>query len=91
MTLKRIGELTEGVMEMLEIPNHIRFEEEHFVIDYGGYDYNIERGRVKTHAQLVEWILHLSEKTWMDSVKIRYFASLVAKHNHLPFNGAESL
>lgn len=91
MTLQRVNDLDAGIMELLNIPDHIRFEDDHFVIDYGGYEYDIERSRIKTHAQLVEWVLHLSEKRWMDPPRLRYFASLVAKHNNLPFDGSQSL
>lgn len=91
MTFMTREEMDKGMEEIMDMPNHIAFVDEHFVIDYGGYDYNIEQSRVKTYPQLVEWILHLSDKSWMDSIRMRYFASLVAKHNNLPFPGAEQV
>jgi hypothetical protein len=85
------NDLTEKVMELLETYKHIRFEEGFFVIDYGGYDYDIEQSQVDTVGKLLTWVLHLSEKSWMDSCRVRYFANLVAKHNNLKFPGVQEV
>ncbi len=79
--MKRVGDLLDGVMAEYNIPNHIRFENGCFVIDYGGYDYDIDAGQIKTTADLLEWVLHLSEKLWMDVSRLRYFVALVAEKN----------
>lgn len=43
------------------------------------YPYEITLDRVPNHAALVEWIYHLSEKTWVDSHVIASFIHVVCK------------
>lgn len=75
-------EIDKIFQEILDMPNHIRYEDGSFTIDYGGYDYEIEKGRVRNHAALVHWLLHLSDKSWMNTARLRYFAELAAHTNN---------
>lgn len=43
-----------------------------------GGRYEIELRRIPNHAAMVEWIFHLSEKTWVDSRVIASFINEVA-------------
>lgn len=49
---------------------------------WGGYDYFIEDGRMQNASDLVDWIEHVGEKTWigMTPDKLSYFISSVKQH-----------
>jgi hypothetical protein len=81
MSLTKAKELEKGVMEIYEIPKHIRLDGDYIVIDYGGYDYDIHKDRVNSQAKLLDWVLHLSEKRWMNCSRLHYFAELAAETN----------
>ena len=76
------AEIDKVCQEALDMPNHIRFDGGCFLIDYGGYEYWLEKYRVRNQAALLHWVLHLSEKSWMNPARIRYFAELVAHTNN---------
>jgi hypothetical protein len=76
-----MDKLEKEIMAQYDIPKNIYFEDGYFVLKYGGYDYDISAEQIQNTADLLEWTLHLSEKSWMDSSRLRYFVSLVAKTN----------
>lgn len=43
------------------------------------YDYEVDLDRIKTPANLLNWVAHLAEKTWMSSEAIRRFIQAVAE------------
>lgn len=51
----------------------ISVTEDYINLTYGGYDYDIERDRVKNADELLCWVHDLSEKTWMDRDRLRHF------------------
>jgi hypothetical protein len=49
------------------------------------YDYEVDLDRIKTPANLMNWVAHLAEKTWMSNDAIRRFIVLgVRIHRDLP-------
>jgi len=40
-------------------------------------EYTVDLNRVKNWAQLVDWMLHLSEKRWMTPYRLRLFSEKV--------------
>ena len=69
--------------EMQEVEENILFIDGYCVLRYGGYDYNIELSRLKTERDLLSWVLHLTEKNWMDSRRLMYFIANVARVQNL--------
>jgi len=43
---------------------------------YGNYGYKVDLDRCRTAADLLGWIMHLSEKTW---IKPRHIAELIQR------------
>jgi hypothetical protein len=43
------------------------------------YDYEVDLDRIKTPANLLNWVAHLAEKTWMSNDVIRRFIQAVAE------------
>lgn len=63
-----------------ELQKMVYVEEGHIVINVH-YEYNIELGRCDTHAKIVAWAIHLTEKTWMTQEVLRRFMHLaMAEH-----------
>ena len=49
------------------------------------YDYEVDLDRIKTSANLLNWVAHLAEKTWMSNDAIRRFIVLEVRiHRDLP-------
>jgi hypothetical protein len=48
---------------------HLRFK----------YDYDVDLDRIKTPANLLNWVAHLAEKTWMSGESIRRFIQALAE------------
>lgn len=49
-------------------------------IRYGGYDYDIALDRIKNQQELLGWVYHLSEKTWMNGERICDFIDAIITH-----------
>jgi hypothetical protein len=49
--------------------------------DERGCWYEIEESRCNTAAKLVDWVAHLSEKTWMTTDHVEQLIELVAIHH----------
>src|ERR1035441_5484017 len=43
------------------------------------YPYEIDLDRVKSHKDLVSWMVHLCEKNWMNTMILREFAERVGE------------
>jgi hypothetical protein len=43
------------------------------------YDYEIDLDRIKSEAALLNWTLHLCEKTWMTTERLHFFIEAVAQ------------
>ena len=53
------------------------------VLDPDDADYDIPLASCSTHAQIVSWVMHLSEKDWVDGEMIRMFISAACSHHGL--------
>jgi hypothetical protein len=42
------------------------------------YDYEVDLDRIKSEAALLNWTLHLCDKTWMTTERIHFFIETVA-------------
>ena len=42
------------------------------------YDYEVDLDRIKSEAALLNWVLHLCEKTWMTTERMAFFIEAVA-------------
>ncbi|MDA3897497.1 MAG: hypothetical protein PF482_15280 [Desulfobacteraceae bacterium] len=47
------------------------------------YDYPIEKKRCNTPAKILSWILHLSEKNWIDNDTIHDFTKAAMSHANI--------
>lgn len=61
---------------------YVRCDGKHITIDKS-YEYNIAMDRCDTHAKIVAWVLHFSEKDWADAEIIHDFILCACKHNRL--------
>ena len=48
------------------------------IFDGNGFNYPIEASRCGTEDEVLSWIYHLSEKSWVTTEHIRQFIRLVA-------------
>lgn len=63
-----------------DLAKMVYVEDGHIVIKVN-YEYNIALGRCDTHAKIVAWVLHLSQKTWMtQDVLIRFIRLAMQQH-----------
>ena len=70
--LIRVDKLTEeGIKHEQRMAKLVRNEDGHILLTGGGYDYEIDKGRIDTNARLISWIHHLCGKTWVDRNTIR--------------------
>ena len=51
------------------------------------YPYEIALSRIPDQQALLRWVLHLSEKTWMDGHRINVFIQAVAHQNGWQVHG----
>lgn len=54
---------------------------------YGKHKYDIEFKRMKTQRDLIGWILHLSEKVWVNTETIHQLIDAYCKVNKTNFYG----
>ncbi|CNK98437.1 hypothetical protein [Yersinia aldovae] len=47
------------------------------------YEYNISLEACATHEALLGWVVHLSDKTWMDLDLMKHFIQIAAHANKL--------
>jgi hypothetical protein len=54
---------------------------------YFRYPYEVDLDDIKTERDLLAWVLHLAEKTWMTTRHLRKFAERVAEIKGLKIHG----
>lgn len=59
--------------------------DDHYVINVK-YEYNIPRAECSTKEQLLQWVAHLTEKTWMSVEVMRYFMQVVSADQGFKLN-----
>jgi hypothetical protein len=47
---------------------------------YFRYEYFIDWERLETPEHLLQWVTHLTEKSWMDNLRMRFFIEAVCQH-----------
>ena len=55
---------------------------------YCGSDYPIELERIRNERDLLAWVLHLSEKRWMNAERLHDFILIAAQVKNLNVFGA---
>ena len=48
-----------------------------------GYTYHVEWEQCQTPVQILEWVLHLSEKRWCTAEVLRDFVGIATDHHHI--------
>lgn len=56
------------------------------IVLVGGFSYVITLDRCDTLEKILDWVLHLSEKTWVTTDLIESFIHLAIDANNIPFN-----
>jgi hypothetical protein len=51
------------------------------------YDYEVDLDQIKTEADLLNWTLHLCEKTWMSTERLHKFIEAVAQIKRFKVHG----
>ncbi len=51
----------------------------HVTINWGGYEYDIAWNRINSQEDLLSWVHHLAEKSWMNGVRISILIEFVMK------------
>ena len=54
----------EELLEFKPPERHFAITNKHLTLKFGGYDYDIEWSRIKTHMDLISWLHHICEKEW---------------------------
>ena len=55
------------------------------VTNKGGYDYAVELVRIRTRDDILMWVSHLAQKTWMTKEGLRDFVDLLLdNHTEIP-------
>lgn len=65
-----------------ELNKLITVKEDHLVINVH-YEYNIPLARCRTHADILGWAFHLTEKTWITRELLRHFMRVAHSVNKL--------
>ena len=68
-----------------EFCKRCRIEDGYVVLTYdekypNGSTYDIELERIDTHEKLIQWVMHLIEKTWVTKELIELFIYTVCNH-----------
>lgn len=60
-------------------PSGLVITDEGVNVPWGGYDYFIDRNRLRTQGDLLAWAYHLAAKTWADGWLIHCFIGEVSR------------
>lgn len=58
-----------------DLARMVSVKDGHIVIDVE-FEYNIELSRASSYADIVAWVQHLAEKTWMPAAVLGRFVSV---------------
>ena len=67
----------EGNAKYLEERSHITVDTRCIHLTWGGYKYSIALNRLKNEKHLLDWMLHLCTKGWMNTTRLQMFAEVV--------------
>lgn len=86
MSIKSIG--ADDIKQFLEddkkLEEQVKIIGEHIVINVA-YEYNIPLATCTTHKEVLNWVWHLTEKTWMNQDVTRRFIELACGHHKLEY------
>lgn len=83
MILYSIGEVRKMFSEsMKELNEMVKLENGNIVLD--GF-YKIHLSRCNTTEKILDWVLHLNEKNWIDGKIINRFIELAISANNIKF------
>ncbi|WP_444901340.1 hypothetical protein ACJJIG_17365 [Microbulbifer sp. SSSA007] len=66
-----------------EIYEKIKIDDDHLVLNFS-YEYTIPLSELQSHTQVLSWVLHLSEKTWIEKDHLIAFIRAANKAAGLP-------
>lgn len=86
MTRNSLGEETVNsiIEEEKTLSEQVQIIEGHIVINVA-YEYNISLDSCSTHQQILNWVWHLTEKTWMTQKVTRRFIEVACCHHKLEY------
>ncbi len=70
-----------------ELARIVTVKDGHIVV-YVNYEYNIPISHCDTHAKILGWAHHLTEKTWMSTAILRYFIQVACRESGLALPNA---
>ena len=76
----------EGERRERQLAREVRIVRSSIAFAVSGRQYEVPLARCRTHADLLSWILHLSEKSWFTPQHQRRFVLLVCERNGLTIN-----
>lgn len=80
---KDMKDIFDSVVEYREKMQKIVYiADDQYVINVK-YEYNIPRSKCSTKEELLDWVAHLTEKTWMTVEVMRYFMQVVSADREL--------
>ena len=74
------GKATAEYLEKMKKRMHV---EEGCIVITITNEYNIPLTRCKTLDEILAWVFHLSEKTWIEREDLRYFIRLACNENNI--------
>lgn len=86
MTKHSLGEETVNsiIEEEKKLSEQVQIIEGHIVINVA-YEYNIPLNSCSTHQQILHWVWHLTEKTWMTQKVTRRFIEVACGYHKLEY------
>ena len=60
----------------------VTVRDDHIIINVN-HEYNIPLASCRTHGEILSWVLHLTEKTWMSTEILRRFILVACHQNKL--------
>lgn len=81
--MKTVEQLLE---EHAQRKRRVWVEGDEVVLDADGQKYRFELDRCDTPEKVLDWCIHLSEKTWVTGLHIRDFILLMHEVNKVPID-----
>jgi hypothetical protein len=64
-------------------PKYPRIDRRHGTIDFT-LNYSVPLDRSRTHQEILQWVVHLTEKPWMTTEANRIFVRLACEYHKIP-------
>ena len=64
----------------IEVRDFWNLEEHHIVTHKGGYEYAIPLRRMRTEADLLEWVRHMGDKRWVSKTGLMQLIDTIQRY-----------